>query len=231
MADTTVDNVTDNQTADNTTQADTQNTTGGNPAGAEATASKETSSSEPAIKYAEEDKGKDQQQDVEGEGDKSSDSDADKTEDKVPEQYEAFKTPDGVNFSEGVMSSFSEVAKQSGLSQEKAQAIIDKVAPAIVEGQQEQLKQLRDSWRQETLSDEVLGGTKHEASMAVVSKALDTFGSPDLKKLLDETGLGEHPEINRLLYKVGTKISEDTITGGSGNKQGRLYGQIRYGKN
>jgi len=38
---------------------------------------------------------------------------------------------------------------------------------------------------------------------------VNKFGSPNLIKTLDETGFGDHPELIRLLSKIGKTMKED----------------------
>ena len=38
------------------------------------------------------------------------------------------------------------------------------------------------------------------------------FATPELKKALNETGFGNHPELVRLFVKIGKSLSEDSFT-------------------
>jgi hypothetical protein len=49
----------------------------------------------------------------------------------------------------------------------------------------------------------------------VARKALESFGSPALKELLNNTGLGNHPEVIKAFHKVGKLISEDKMVKGT----------------
>ena len=51
-------------------------------------------------------------------------------------------------------------------------------------------------------------------------KAIETFGTPELRSLLDSTGMGNHPEVVRLALKIGKAISEDTIVRGRNTPSG-----------
>jgi len=44
---------------------------------------------------------------------------------------------------------------------------------------------------------------------------MDKFGTPELTKLLNASGMGNHPEIIRAFYRAGKAISEDSFVGGS----------------
>lgn len=150
----------------------------------------------------------------------------DKADDKskpaegAPEEYE-FKAPDGGSeFDPQVLGAFSEVAKELNLPQDKAQQILDKVAPVIQARQTEQLQAAQTEWVQQSQADKEFGGEMLQENLAVAKKALDAFGSPELHKLLNESGLGNHPEIIRTFYRAGKAISEDHfIPSGRANAQ------------
>ena len=48
----------------------------------------------------------------------------------------------------------------------------------------------------------------------VAKKALETFGTPELRTLLNESGMGNNPEVIRAFYRVGKAISEDKFVSG-----------------
>lgn len=138
----------------------------------------------------------------------------------APEKYE-FKAPEGTQFNEQVLTAYSEVAKELNLPQEAAQKVLDKVAPVIAASQLEAIKTVQNEWIASTKADKEFGGEKIDANIAVAKKALDTFGTPALVKLLNETGLGNHPEMIRAFYRAGKAISEDKHVSGSAAPGGR----------
>jgi hypothetical protein len=131
----------------------------------------------------------------------------------VPEKYE-FRAPEGLRLDDAVLGAFSEVAKELALPQDAAQKVIDKMAPVFAARQAEQLKALSESWVQASVADKEFGGEKIAEHLAVAKKALDELATPELRKLLDETGLGNHPEVIRVFYRAGKRLSEDTVVGG-----------------
>lgn len=166
--------------------------------------------------------GQTQQQAPEGQTTEGQQADGAKTEgdqakadDKtaVPEQYE-FKAPDGREFDPGVIDAFSEVAKELSLPQDAAQKILDKVAPIIEARQVEQITALKTEWAETSKADKEFGGDKLNENLAVAKRAMDAFGTPELSTLLNESGLGNHPEIIRLMVRAGKAISEDGFVPG-----------------
>lgn len=145
----------------------------------------------------------------------------------APEKYE-FKAPEGKQFDNAILGAYSEVAKELNLPQDAAQKVLDKVAPVIQARQVEQIAAVQTAWENEARSDKEFGGDKLDENLGVAKQALETFGSPELKELLRTSGLGNHPEIIRVLYRVGKATSGDRMVSGQGgaaaqNDARRLY--------
>jgi hypothetical protein len=160
-------------------------------------------------------------QDGQKTGNAESDKAGDTSKQGAPEAYE-FKPPEGQQFDPEVMNSFSEIAKELNLPQDAAQKMVDKVAPKILERQMQALETVRNEWAESARTDKEFGGEKLNDNLVTAKKALDAFGSPELRQLLNESGLGNHPEMIRLMYRAGKAISEDRFVGGTrgGQKSG-----------
>lgn len=131
----------------------------------------------------------------------------------APEAYE-FVQPEGHVVDESVISKFSEVAKELNLSQEKAQKVLDTMAPAIAERQQAALQTVSAEWAEAARTDAEFGGEKLGDNLAIAKTALEKFATPEFTKLLNDTGLGNHPEVLRVFYRAGKAISQDTVVPG-----------------
>jgi len=143
-------------------------------------------------------------------------TDAPKT--NAPELYEFTVHDDHVAFDDEVLGAYSTVARELDLSQAAAQKILDKVAPVVHQQNLQRMESIREGWKSQTKSDKEFGGDKFDSNMAVAKKALDKFGSPALRKLLNESGMGDHPDVIRLFFKVGQAISEDRFVAGRGGE-------------
>jgi hypothetical protein len=149
----------------------------------------------------------------------------------VPEKY-IFTAPEGKEYDPGVLESFSGAAKEAGLTQDAAQKLIDQMAPVLATRQADQVKAIQTEWLNASQADKEFGGEKLAENLGVARKALDTFGTPELRKLLDDTGMGSHPEVIRMLYRAGKAMSEDTFVAGShAVSVNRTLGETLYGKN
>lgn len=151
----------------------------------------------------------------------------------APEAYTDFTTPEDVKLDPELAGELKTLAKELNLPQAQAQKVADlgaKLAQKMVADQAETLKQARTQWESEARADKEIGGDAFEANLGVAKKAVDAFVSPELKAMLNETGLGNHPELIRTFVKIGKAIKEDGFVGGRatpavrGDMAQRLYG-------
>ena len=148
----------------------------------------------------------------------------------APEKYEPFVAPEGTALDAAVMTEFETAARELNLPQDAAQKLVDKMAPVMAKQQAAQLEQLRTDWAAASTSDKEFGGDKLAENLGFARKAIDTFGTPELKTMLDQTGLGNHPDVVRFMVRAGKAISEDRIvTGGAPASANRSAAEVLYG--
>jgi hypothetical protein len=133
----------------------------------------------------------------------------------APDKYE-FKAPEGQEYDSGIVAAFEAGAKEANMPQLAAQKLLDQMSPKIQAMQVERATAIRTEWFTASKSDKEFGGTGLEVNLATAKKALDTFGTPELNKLLVSTGIGNHPEMIRLMFRAGKALSEDTFVAGTG---------------
>jgi len=158
------------------------------------------------------DRGEEDPKEDGGEPDGSGEEDS--QEGTVPEKYE-FKLDEGVEVDQETLEMFSPIFKELGLSNEKAQKLVDAYVPTI-NGLEEKLKkqsldqfkQIVEGWKQDTLKDL---GTDADKKLAVCAKAINKFGDDSFREALDQTGLGNHPSFVKFMVKVGETVTEDTF--------------------
>lgn len=131
----------------------------------------------------------------------------------VPETYD-LKMPDGVELDKAAADEFTAIAKELKLDQASAQKVAD-IGAKMAQRQAEAHTKLVETWVEQVKSDKEFGGDKLQENLAVAKKALDTFGTPELRDVLNSTGLGNHPEVIRAFYKAGKAISEDRFVQGA----------------
>lgn len=152
---------------------------------------------------------------------KTEDSKTDKDKvDGAPENYTDFSLPDGVELDTDLMSRFGDIAKTLNLTQEQAQELVDLQTSSLGDYAKDQTKAwdtLKEEWATAAKTDKEFGGAAFNENLATARKAVDQFGTPELKEMFDITGTGNHPEVLRFLWKIGKAISEDSIRVGSAN--------------
>jgi hypothetical protein len=135
-----------------------------------------------------------------------------------PVEYADFTVPEGVKLNDAVVGDLKAFAKSKGLTQDEAQQLVDlgiKNAQNQHATLVDQIAQQQASWIEAARIDKEIGGDKLDENRALSKRALDAFGTPELTKMLDESKLGDHPEILRAFYRVGKAISEDRLVAGS----------------
>ncbi|WP_312293261.1 peptidase [Atlantibacter hermannii] len=150
----------------------------------------------------------------------------------APEAYE-FKTAEGVELDTEALKDFEPVARELNLTNEQAQKLVDAYPKILAGVQQRQVeawqKQTQD-WAADVKADKEIGGDKLTASLSKAQQALETFGTPELKEYLNETGLGNHPELVKAFVKIGKAMSEDNMVSAANTGQ-RSAAEVLYGKN
>lgn len=140
----------------------------------------------------------------------------------VPEKYE-FKAPEGQELDAAQIEAFSPVAKELGLTQDQAQKLVDlqaQFAKSQGEAMNVQIAKMHEGWQAEARTDKEYGGPQFEANVGLASKALDAYGTPALRKALNDTGMGNHPELIRAFVRVGKAMSEDKLVSGNAGGTG-----------
>jgi hypothetical protein len=150
----------------------------------------------------------------------------------APEKYEDFKLPEGMQADPTTMGKFAEVAKKHGLTQEAAQEMVN-LGAQMQAGNAESIKAAiqaqGEAWGKEALADKEFGGEKFEENLAVAKKGLDQFATPELKNLLVQTKLGNHPEVLRAFFRIGQAISEDGFVPGRVGSARKSNAEVLYG--
>lgn len=131
---------------------------------------------------------------------------------EVPESYD-LQMPEGIELDKAAADEFTTLAKELKLDQATAQKFAD-VGAKMAQRQQEAHAKLVESWVEAVKADKEIGGDKLQENLAVARKALDAFGSPELRDVLNMTGIGNNPAVIKAFYRAGKAISEDQFVTG-----------------
>jgi hypothetical protein len=63
-------------------------------------------------------------------------------------------------------------------------------------------------WEKQTREDEEIGGDRLDETLSTAVGVISEYGTPGLLEDLEEHGFGSHPELIRLLSRVGRELNE-----------------------
>lgn len=132
----------------------------------------------------------------------------------IPEKYEV-KLPDDALLPQEIVSETLAFAKEQKYTNEQAQKLVelrDKDLRDFVQVQQERFNETVKSWAQQARSDPAIIGEKQDqfdVTVQVANSALSKFATPGLRKMLRDTGYGNHPEVIKLFAAIGRAMKED----------------------
>lgn len=136
----------------------------------------------------------------------------------VPEKYE-LKLPEGLKLDDKAIEELSPVLKELKVTQGQLQGLVEKVyAPmlkkAVDASHQESMsmyKEMVDGWK--TDAQKLIGADK--TKLANIGKFVSLGGNKDeFQKMLNETGVGNHPVFVKFALSIMEKFSQDKFTEG-----------------
>lgn len=122
--------------------------------------------------------------------------------------------PEGSQLDPTVVEKIVAESKARGLSQEQAQARLNEAHEAVatyVKGQDAVLETEKKAWIDSLKADKEIGGVAFDENVTMAKRAVDAFGSEGFKKALNDSGLGNHPELVRTFARIGRSIADDKL--------------------
>lgn len=153
-----------------------------------------------------------------------------KPEKVVPEKYE-LKLAEGSFLKPADIERISAVAKEKGLSNEEAQALLDgehSQSQSFFAARKAEYDKQVEGWKQITSSDPEFGGDNFAKSAEQAKRAIEKYGTPELQDLMDSSGFGNHPEVFKFFAKLGKEAADDSFVKPGANvaqesREDRLY--------
>lgn len=136
----------------------------------------------------------------------------------APAAYD-LKLPENSPLDQASIEQVKTFAKEKNLSNDQAQAILERDSKALgsYKAQQDKLfSQEKSGWVDtvKTLPDFV--GDKFKESSELAHRAAVRYFTPEQMKTLNDSGLGNHPILVEAFYKVGRDMGDDKLVlGGS----------------
>ena len=135
-------------------------------------------------------------------------------------EYTDFTMPDGITPDAKLLDGFKTLAKEAGLSQEAAQKFVTLQSENVKAGMEAMVKEaevqkvkMLEQFKNDTIKEL---GPDYQKELGFAARALNRFGTPELRKLMDDTGLGNHPLLVKAWVAIGKTMAEDTPPGPAG---------------
>lgn len=134
--------------------------------------------------------------------------------DQAAVDYSDLSVGEGYELDTEVFDQFKGVLSEIGAPKEVAQKFLDlqtALETKRAEAYQAAMVKQSQDWEAATKADKELGGANFEKTQALGVKAIEAYGTTELKQLLNDSGLGNHPELVKFCHRVGQKLTEDAM--------------------
>lgn len=143
-------------------------------------------------------------------------ADAKAKAESAPEKYD-FKPPEGVAFAPEALSKFEALARENNMTQANADAFLALAADHVRAQQQavdDAYEKEIQGWAKASREDAEVGGKDFDSNVKLAQRALDEIGTPELRTLVNKTGIGNHPEMVRLFARIGRAMADGKFVQG-----------------
>ncbi len=130
----------------------------------------------------------------------------------VPETYD-LKVPEGSPLDAAAIESFSSFAKEQGLTQQQAQALLERENAATLTSAGRPLEEFKakaQGWETELKADKEIGGASFEKTKSSVDRFLDRFFPAEHVKALRDAGHGATYGLPPWIYRGFASLAKAT---------------------
>lgn len=124
--------------------------------------------------------------------------------------------PEGSKLTQADVDRIASFAKDHGLSQDAAAAMLKRESDSLVERQEAALSELQaqsEAWKQEIVNDLEFGGERANETAQLAHDFAKRFGDQEFVSELERTGLGNHPGLVKLFARAGKAMASDDFKG------------------
>ena len=134
------------------------------------------------------------------------------------------ETPEGYDFGDdgGDLDFYRQATHQLGLTQDQAANMLELYASVEEEQKEAQQKASADFAVESQIELKREWQQNYDAKLDQAQRAFAQFSTPEFNQIMDETGLGNHPEVIKAFAKIGSMIGEDQLVVGTGLGRSQL---------
>ena len=156
--------------------------------------------------------------------------DGDDKKSELPETYE-IKLQDGFEMSADDQKEVDGLFKEIGLTAEQGQKLADFYMGRFKAQQDKVTADFQKQQEAEVAAvkaDKEIGGSALNEQLGFARQAMDRFGGENFRRELESHGMGNNPEMIRLLARVGRAIQGDTLVVGANGGQSKDAAHTLY---
>ena len=146
------------------------------------------------------------------------------TRDNFYNQIGRPETPDGYNFGtepgDNRLDFFKDAVHKIGLTQDQATNMLQLYAAVDNEQSKASDRANADFAVESQIELKREWGVDYDSKIDMAQRAFAQFATPEFSKIMDETGIGNHPELLKAFSKVGEAMGDDKLVVGSGRAVG-----------
>ena len=159
---------------------------------------------------------------------KEENNNGDEEEAPKPEDYEIIEVPEGFDLDPEIEQKFRNFASENKLSKEVVKNL-QELQVELVNKQSEEHAARVKKWGEDLKTDKEIGGKALAENIGAARAALKEFFSPAAKSILDNTGLGNHPDIVKGFVRLGKVMGENPSFKGGAVDQKITIADALYG--
>ena len=131
----------------------------------------------------------------------------------VPDGYN-LTAPAGSGMASEYIESVANFAKENKLTNDEAQAVLNRdhnLRASMINSQREELDTRAEEWAESAKTDGEIGGDNFNGNIELAKRVVQKFATPAFMDSLNETGLGNHPEVIRVFSRIGKHLKDDSF--------------------
>lgn len=143
---------------------------------------------------------------------------AEKPQDPAAQPYH-LTAPEGLQLDAELVTAATPVFRDIGLNDEQANKLlplVPRIEERVIGALHDEFTATKTTWEKQARSDKEIGGSKWNESMSLAARALNAGGAlpgSEVRKLLDDSGLGYHPTMIRLFRNIGQRLKAAGVGG------------------